>query len=72
MEELHFLSDEEKIIRLNWALDRAIAYLVVDGNDCPMCHVDIADCVYSDKYRTCNIIDDGYDCWRWHLTMGGR
>jgi hypothetical protein len=71
MDELHFLSDEDKIVRLDNALDRAINYLTMDGNTCPMCHPDYNECVYTDKYKTCCITDDGYDCWRWHLIMEG-
>lgn len=68
MKELHFLSDEEKIIRLDNALDKAIDILMSDGYDCPMAATCCGECVYPEKWKTCEVSDEGYDCWRWYLT----
>ncbi len=67
MEELHFLSDEERIKLLDNALDRAIDILS-DGIDCPMGHPRSGECVYPDKWKTCDPEEEGYYCWRWYLT----
>ena len=67
MEELHFLSDEEKIKLLDKALDKAIEFLS-DSSDCPMGSYFCGECVYPDKWKTCDPLEDGYDCWRWYLT----
>ena len=72
--ELHLLNDEEKIKCLDKALDRAIEYLIFElGLDCPaVAPFKDCECVYPSKSRTCEFSDDGYDCWREHLTRSGE
>jgi len=65
--ELHFLSDEQKIKRLDTALDRAIEILQVQG-DCPVAHPEAGDCISPSKFKTCEPSEDGYECWRRYLT----
>ena len=67
MHELHFLTDEQKIKRLDTALDRAIDILVDEyQSSCPL--VKGLDCQHPSKAKDCDIEEMGYECWRTYLT----
>ena len=72
MKELHFLSDEDKVRRLDNAVDRAIELFERQGFDCPMTVPYINECMYANKWENCDPREEGYDCWRIHLINGGE
>ena len=65
MHELHFLTDEQKIKRLDTALDRAIDILMYSAN-CPY-EMDVA-CQHPSRMINCEPEEMGYECWRTYLT----